>query len=133
MSTTAAQRAARLGPAVVEITCGKCAIRFAVPQSFYDIRQVDSATFYCPLGHSQHYPAGKTEKQLANERAEWLERQLANRDEDLRSERASHSATKGQLTKAKKRAAAGVCPCCHRSFVQLSRHIATKHPEMLES
>jgi hypothetical protein len=36
---------------------------------------------------------------------------------------------KGKHTQLKKRVANGVCPCCHRSFVALRRHIETKHPE----
>lgn len=34
-------------------------------------------------------------------------------------------------TRAKKRAATGTCPCCGRSFVQLRRHMAAKHPDHL--
>jgi len=41
------------------------------------------------------------------------------------------SATKGQLTKARKRADRGVCQHCHRSFVDVARHVATKHPSVL--
>lgn len=28
--------------------------------------------------------------------------------------------------------AAGVCPCCHRSFVGLQQHIARQHPTFVE-
>lgn len=30
------------------------------------------------------------------------------------------------------RAAAGVCPCCNRTFEQLGRHMTTKHPEYVK-
>jgi hypothetical protein len=46
-------------------------------------------------------------------------------------ERKSHAATKGHLTRTKKRAASGVCPCCRRSFKQLRRHMQNKHPVYL--
>ena len=58
----------------------------------------------------------------ANQRAE------AERDLRLAEER-SHSATKGHLTRAKKRHRAGLCPCCNRQFQDLVRHMASKHPE----
>jgi hypothetical protein len=29
----------------------------------------------------------------------------------------------------KKRAVAGVCPCCNRHFRELERHMASKHPK----
>lgn len=128
--STATERAARLNTGRYAYTdCCSCGIEFGIPEKLNDVRLVDGQAFYCPLGHSQHYTPGKTQIQIERERRELLERQLANRDEDLRAERASHSATKGQLTKTKKRAAGGACPCCNRTFVQLSRHIATKHPE----
>lgn len=47
----------------------------------------------------------------------------------LESERRAHAATKGQLTKTKKRIANGVCPCCNRSFANLERHMAGQHPD----
>jgi hypothetical protein len=33
------------------------------------------------------------------------------------------------VTKLKQRVANGVCPCCHRSFVNLHRHMAGQHPD----
>jgi hypothetical protein len=114
-----------------------CGTHHAVPETLYrhqrrchdDGRSVPD--IYCPLGHT-HVPAGKGKAELERERRERAERALANRDEDLRAERASHAATKGALTKARKRATAGVCPCCHRSFVNVRRHIETCHPGELE-
>lgn len=31
----------------------------------------------------------------------------------------------------RKRASAGVCPCCNRTFSQLARHMQTKHPTFI--
>tara|TARA_Y100000310_G_scaffold338946_1_gene430083 strand:- start:1163 stop:1354 length:192 start_codon:yes stop_codon:yes gene_type:complete len=42
------------------------------------------------------------------------------------------STYKGQVTKLKNRAKAGVCPCCNRTFQNLSRHMETKHPDFGE-
>jgi hypothetical protein len=33
------------------------------------------------------------------------------------------------MTRIKKRVAAGVCPCCNRSFKDLARHMAGQHPD----
>lgn len=38
-----------------------------------------------------------------------------------------------QLTKTRKRIANGVCPCCHRTFQNLARHMAGQHPAYEES
>lgn len=42
---------------------------------------------------------------------------------------ASARAYKGAATKARKRAKAGTCPCCKRTFQQLARHMASQHPD----
>lgn len=111
---------------VLECWCG---MPHAVPKSLreYQLRMhhdgVKVVDIFCPLGHA-HIPAAEPEVRR-------LERQLANTEEELRIERASHTATKGQLTKSKRRAARGVCPECRRSFVNVARHVAHMHPEAL--
>lgn len=37
-----------------------------------------------------------------------------------------------EAERLRRRTAAGVCPCCNRSFVQLARHMKTKHPDHVE-
>jgi hypothetical protein len=117
------------------IHCGECGVPFALNDEFIAERRRDHRTWYCPNGHSRHYPQ-ENETEKAKARARELERRLASREEDLRAERVSHdrtkgklTATKGQLTKTKKRVANGVCPCCNRSFADLGRHMAGQHPE----
>lgn len=111
--------------------CATCGITFAVPDSWQQRRRDDGKTFYCPNGHSLHFGKNTLEKRL--ERAE-RERNAAQvglgaaRDQ-LDAERRSHAATKGQLTKTRKRVSAGVCPCCHRTFQNVARHMAGQHPE----
>lgn len=119
--------------------CYRCHVPFGIPQQWQDSLRESHATFYCPAGHGQHYN-GKSDLEKAQERAARLERQVANREEDLRSERASHELTerrrraaKGQLTKTKKRIANGVCPCCNRTFADLGRHMAGQHPDYAEA
>lgn len=112
---------------VVEHCCS-CGMAFAMPADYESRRRDDHRNFYCPAGHSQYY-TGKSEAEKQRDRADWLERQLANRDEDLRATRASLIATKGVLTKTRKRIAHGVCPCCKRTFANLERHMSNQHPD----
>lgn len=112
------------------LTCSECGIDFAVPGHWLTARRRSHATFYCPNGHNQYFP-GKSDVELAKERADRLAQQLASRNEDLKVEKLSHAATRGQLTKARRRAAHGVCPCCHRTFQQLARHMQNKHPDFV--
>jgi hypothetical protein len=107
-----------------------CGIALAIPSNLHRVAQDEGKSVYCPLGHSFHY-GGSYKEQLAEEqrrcRAE-ERRHQATRDL-LRAEERSHTATRGHLTRAQKRAAAGVCPCCHRTFANVARHVASKHPD----
>lgn len=120
------------GVTLVTEECYACGVLFAFPMTLREKLMEDHArNFYCPNGHQQHY-LGKTDAEKQRERAERLQRQLANRDEDLRSAHASNRAMRGQVTKLKKRVANGVCPCCNRSFANLQRHMSGQHPDYTE-
>lgn len=88
------------------------------------------ARFYCPNGHSLSWEEETPEEKAKRER-DAAEAQVTHLRDQLAAERKAHAATKGQVTKARKRAEAALCPVpgCKRSFVQLDRHLASKHPE----
>lgn len=120
----------------VELTITECwcGIQHAVPTTLYKHMERQHANgerqggIYCPLGHSWTF-SGKGAAQIERERRERMEATLTHTRDQLEAERRSHAATKGKLTKTAKRVAGGVCPCCNRSFVQLGRHMAIKHPD----
>ena len=117
------------------VTCCACGVVFGMERHLKKQRVEDHASFYCPNGHSQHF-TGETE-------ADQLRKQLKQRENSLKwareraageERRADHAerrlaATKGVVTKMKKRVGAGVCPCCNRHFSALERHMASQHPE----
>jgi hypothetical protein len=111
-----------------------CGMTHAVPtelrdyqlRCFQDGRTVPS--IFCPVGHG-HAPAGTPEVEKVRQELQRAQSRTASLVARLDQEKASHAATKGQLTKTRNRAAKGVCPCCNRSFVNVARHVATKHPD----
>ena len=46
----------------------------------------------------------------------------------IREWRSYDAAAQGRITQLQKRVQNGVCIACHRSFVDLKRHMASKHP-----
>jgi len=108
-------------------TCGECGVHFGMDAGQLSKRREDGHSFYCPNGHKLSFHV--TEADRLRKRLELAERREANLDESLRSERASHAATKGHLTRVRKRADKGVCQHCHRSFANVARHVASKHPD----
>lgn len=119
---------------LVAVTCYKCGVLFGLGAHYRQKRQEDCASFYCPNGHGQVYAESEADrlrkeverqkkfKEMAEQRAtSW-------RDQAETAER-RRIAQKGVTTKLKKRIAAGVCPCCQRSFQNLGRHMAGQHPD----
>lgn len=115
--------------------CPTCGTHFAAESHFKLNRLDDHKAFYCPNGHAQSF-VGESEatrlgKQLEREKrlreaAEDLARVRAAETEKLRR---SRQQLQGKMKALKGRVKNGVCPCCNRSFVQLARHMATKHPD----
>jgi hypothetical protein len=112
---------------LVTVECW-CGMPHAIPRSLDDMARGKRKGVYCPLGHVWEYRGLTWEQEIAAAKR----RAQANLDL-LRAEERSHQATRGHLTRAKRRSAAGVCPCCHRTFQQLARHMKTKHPDYVEA
>lgn len=127
---------------LVTETCTTCGTLFAMEEGFQKERLADKTRFYCPNGHYLAY-TGKSEtqklqEQLAEERRQRqrAEQNVAYWSDDAKQARAEAeherrraNGYKGHATRITKRAKAGVCPCCNRTFVNMARHMATKHPQ----
>lgn len=123
---------------LVTETCCNCGVVFALPKSLKaECLEDHDKLFYCPNGHKMVY-TGKTEAQrlrgqleASRRRAEMAEQSSRRYREDAQAHKRSAAAYKGQLTRARKRAGAGVCPVtgCHRTVRQLAGHMAVKHPD----
>lgn len=124
---------------LVTETCCECGLLFAMTEDFKNEKlkyreSHNRRSFYCPNGHQQHYLGETEETKLRRERdrlkndADWQRRR--REEAEARAKHQEHRANgyKGHATRVTKRAKAGVCPCCNRTFQQLARHMATKHP-----
>lgn len=123
------------GRRFVRMICGECGVEHYFPEAL-DKRNHElgrKGGWTCPNGHSRIYSESDTDK-LRRERDKLIQ-DAAYKDDRIRELQASSStawrkvsAAKGQITKIKKRASNGVCPCCNRTFSDLARHMAGKHP-----
>jgi len=108
--------------------CCNCGVAIVMPQELLNRYRGNHEWFHCVNGHRQHFPQEteleKTKKLLESERR-WREQERAKREAAERQV----IAAKGQITKIKNRVGNGVCPCCNRTFVNLQRHMGTKHPD----
>ncbi len=115
-----------------EMHCGTCGIPFAMPQDVYDNKQREGGNFYCPNGCCRGWSENEADR---------LRKKLAERERELtqaKSDTLRATLEKGEAEKARveaerklKRSNKGVCTCCNRSFINLARHMKTKHPAVV--
>ena len=118
--------------------CPECSIYFAMPPRFVELRREDGKWFFCPSGHRMRYcetELDKARKQLARAQQDiaWYKASVKSKESQLKGAAIQIGKVKAKLHRTETHVANGVCPCCHRSFVQLSRHMKTKHPEYVEA
>lgn len=110
------------------LQCARCDMVFATTARFMKARRNDHDNFYCPAGHSNHYPQESKSEILARQLLE-ARRDISIERDNVRRLEYQRRAEKAAKTRLKNRIAAGVCPCCNRTFKQLAAHMKNKHPE----
>lgn len=116
---------------LVVITCGDCAIPFALPKDFQARKYADGSSFWCPNGHEISYSEPETarlKRQLKSAQA-----RVTHAEDQREAAERSARAYKGVATRVKRQAAHGVCPApgCHRTFANLARHMTGQHPDFV--
>ena len=114
-------------------SCWKCGVVWGMTQDLTERRRSDGLNVYCPNGHYGTFGESeedKLKKQVERERRLRVETEnnLYVEKEYSKNLRNQKRAMKGASTKLKKRIAAGVCPCCNRTFQNVARHMNNKHP-----
>lgn len=122
---------------LVSIECPNCSGIYAISENYQDeARKLGGfkQCWTCPYckeergyGESEADKLRKliTQMEQSNVRLEEAKRYAEQEADHFRK---SRDAIKGVLTKERKRVGNGVCPCCNRSFINLKRHMKTKHP-----
>lgn len=124
------------------VTCW-CGCKHAVPSELHNYQlqkhnEGRSHAVFCPVGH-EYYPAGESEadrlkRELtrANQRLDQANAAIRDEREQKQAVQRRLSAQQGVTKHIRNRVQKGVCPCCNRHFVNLQRHMQTKHPEAKE-
>lgn len=123
------------------IDCGACHVRFAIPEGMADRVQETGESFYCPNGCRISYSdtkvkrlrrerdAARVARDRARDAAASARAQADQAKADARAQKAAKTRIKNQRDRERERTAAGVCPCCGRTFKQLARHMERQHPD----
>ena len=114
--------------ALVTVTCGECELAFGMPRFFYDARRIDRHIWFCPVGHQRCFGT-KSEVQELREQLADAQARVMHANDQKHAALAELRKAQAKAKRADRRASAGVCPCCHRTFVAMARHMKTKHPD----
>lgn len=108
-----------------ECQCKTCGVVHYIPTAMYLGLQENGGYYHCPNGHQWGWNKAKEQEldRVHRERDRAVQEQARLADDAVAKEK--------EIARLKKRSAAGVCPCCTRTFTNMSRHIKTKHPEMI--
>ena len=114
--------------------CGNCGIEFTVPDHFFnDRKKTMERLWYCPNGHPRVFRESEVDK-LRRERdvaTQALARVEQEKAEAVAAANARVKRAEAATKRLQKRTAAGTCPCCQRTFSNMSEHMKHQHPEFV--
>lgn len=115
------------------VSCYSCGLRFGIDSRLYR-RVVTNAegSIFCPAcGKETCWRESEDQKRIKElqRKLEWEAAECARQKVMRDQAEASLNATKGVVTRMKRRVSVGTCPCCKRTFKQLAAHMAHKHPD----
>ena len=118
------------------INCGICGGTYAINERRRQFCFERGEGWHCPYcrtswGYFNDSENERLKKELERERKrkEWAEQEaLRQREQRIAAEHKAR-AERAAKTRIKNRVGNGVCPCCTRTFTNLARHMASKHPE----
>lgn len=123
-------------------TCAheKCGVVYGISTGYGDRRRKDGQSFYCPNGHSQSYGKSEADRlraeklqlesqlSFARDQRDRMEKKFEHQKIETRTQKGRATRFKNDRDRTLARIANGICPCCNRHFVNVERHMTTKHP-----
>lgn len=111
--------------------CPVCGIAYAVPSAWIQKIRTGGGSWYCPAGHKIFFKENLAEK-LQREKDD-LERHMQAKINEanharLVAEKGFAKAVRDKR-KVERRIAHGVCPCCNKTFADVSNHMITEHKD----
>lgn len=113
--------------------CGTCAVWHTIPEVIYKSCVAEGGFWHCPNGHSRGFAKGADQIERENIRRERdsLKQNAARLADEIAAERKRADDAEKKVVQIRRRAAAGVCPCCNRTFLNVQKHMKTKHANVV--
>jgi hypothetical protein len=113
------------------IECGTCGVIHTVPLAMIQEHYNEGGFHDCPNGHRRGWTKEGSEFTRIQRERDRLKQQIAMHKEETERERRYRIAAEKREARLKKRASAGMCPCCNRPFFGLALHMKKKHPDFV--
>lgn len=113
--------------------CGTCAVWHTIPEVKFNSAFAEGGFWHCPNGHERGFRKGQDEikqEEIRRER-DRLKQDAARLQDEVAAERKRAAEAEQKIVQIRRRAAAGVCPCCNRTFLNVQRHMKSKHPNVV--
>ena len=107
--------------------CYSCGVVIVIPSEMMTMLQRIHKSFYCINGHRQNF-VDKSDYEILQGELKAVEAGKIMAERRANNYKNQVRAEKAAKTRIKNRVAAGMCPCCNRTFENLARHMNTKHP-----
>lgn len=112
---------------MVSTECCTCGVPVVMSALMMAQRRQDGGTFYCINGHQLGF--GDNENARLRKEVEAQKKRVVSAEARASVAEAVQRDAQAERDRLKARVHRGVCPCCNRSFANVQRHMATKHPE----
>ena len=110
--------------------CGTCGVLYVVPQCVNDTHIEQGGFSYCSNGHQWGWREGRHEREAIRRERDRLKQENARLIDVAEEAKMVAQKVEAELGRVQRRHNNGVCPCCHRSFANVARHMKSKHPEV---
>jgi hypothetical protein len=112
--------------------CGTCGVYYTVPEFVNQNHRRLGGYSFCPNGHQWGWRSGteRAEQEAIRQERDRLKQDAARLEEEIAAEKQRTKDAEKKYLQARRRAVAGVCPCCNRTFQNMQKHMLTKHPNV---
>lgn len=125
------------GQEFVVCECGQCGVIYVVPLVVHQNHFESGGFAHCSNGHGWGWKEGNADRDAVRRERDRLKQENARLTGKARTAFATAEDQRRQRVEVERklkaqsaRIGAGVCPCCNRTFSQLSRHMQSKHPDV---
>lgn len=118
--------------------CQSCGVFATVPEVVEERMRKAGGYRSCPNGHQWGWSKEQSEDEKIRRERDRLKQDQARLEEEKAATQLALEVARDRMRKAevankrlKKRASAGTCPCCSRTFSNMSEHMKKQHPEFV--